>query len=109
MGQVRMRGPIQPFLSGAISKTVNMPEAATAEEIERVYLEGWKVGLKAIAVYRDNSKRSQPLMAGKKDNEGASPATSELIEKLRKQLASAQAEASKPHRRRLPVERAAIT
>jgi ribonucleoside-diphosphate reductase alpha chain len=109
MGHIRMMGAIQPFLSGAISKTVNMPEAATAAEIEQVYLEGWKLGLKAIAVYRDNSKRSQPLMAGKKDAEGASPATAELIDKLRKQLASAQAEASKPHRRRLPVERTAIT
>ncbi len=57
MGHVRMMGAIQPFISGAISKTVNMPEAATAEEIEQVYLEGWKLGLKAIAVYRDNSKR----------------------------------------------------
>ncbi len=66
MGHVRMMGAIQPFISGAISKTVNMPEAATAEEIERVYLEGWKLGLKAIAVYRDNSKRSQPLSTGKK-------------------------------------------
>ena len=62
MGHVRMMGAIQPFLSGAISKTVNMPEAATAEEIEQVYLEGWKLGLKAIAIYRDNSKRSQPLV-----------------------------------------------
>ena len=61
MGHVRMMGAIQPFLSGAISKTVNMPEAATAEEIETVYLEGWKLGLKAIAIYRDGSKRSQPL------------------------------------------------
>ncbi len=60
MGHVRMMGAIQPFITGAISKTVNMPEAATAEEIEKVYLEGWKLGLKAIAVYRDNSKRSQP-------------------------------------------------
>ena len=66
MGHVRMMGAIQPFISGAISKTVNMPEAATAEEIEQVYLEGWKQGLKAIAIYRDNSKRSQPLSTGKK-------------------------------------------
>ncbi len=66
MGHVRMMGAVQPFLSGAISKTVNMPEAATPEEIEKVYLEGWKLGLKAIAVYRDNSKRSQPLSTGKK-------------------------------------------
>ncbi len=61
MGHVRMMAAVQPFLSGAISKTVNMPEAATVEEIEQVYLEGWKLGLKAIAIYRDGSKRSQPL------------------------------------------------
>src|SRR5215213_5635302 len=66
MGHIRMMGAVQPFISGAISKTVNMPEAATAEEIESVYLEGWKQGLKAIAIYRDGSKRSQPLSTGKK-------------------------------------------
>src|SRR5438034_7476267 len=66
MGHVRMMAAVQPFISGAISKTVNMPEAATAEEIEQVYLEGWKLGLKAIAIYRDGSKRSQPLSTGKK-------------------------------------------
>ena len=66
MGHVRMMGATQPFLSGAISKTVNMPEAATADEISDVYLEGWKLGLKAIAIYRDGSKRSQPLSTGKK-------------------------------------------
>ncbi len=58
MGHLRMMSAVQPFLSGAISKTVNMPEAATPEEIETVYLEGWRMGLKAIAIYRDNSKRS---------------------------------------------------
>ena len=74
MGHVRMMAAVQPFISGAISKTVNMPEAATAEEIEQVYLEGWKLGLKAIAIYRDNSKRSQPLMTGKKkDGDALSP------------------------------------
>jgi ribonucleoside-diphosphate reductase alpha chain len=110
MGHVRMMGAIQPFISGAISKTVNMPEAATAEEIEKVYLEGWKLGLKAIAVYRDNSKRSQPLSTGKKSGDaGADPATTEEIEALRKQLAKAQAEAALPHRRRLPAERSAVT
>ena len=70
MGHIRMMGAVQPFLSGAISKTVNMPENATAEEIETVYLEGWKQGLKAIAIYRDGSKRSQPLSTGKKKDEG---------------------------------------
>jgi ribonucleoside-diphosphate reductase alpha chain len=111
MGHVRMMGAIQPFLSGAISKTVNMPEAATAEEIERVYLEGWKLGLKAIAVYRDNSKRSQPLSTGKRKDGDAvvSAADTEELEKLRKQLAKAQVEAGLPHRRRLPSERTALT
>jgi ribonucleoside-diphosphate reductase alpha chain len=66
LGHLRMMSAVQPFLSGAISKTVNMPEAATPAEIETVYLEGWRLGLKAIAIYRDNSKRSQPLMTGKK-------------------------------------------
>jgi ribonucleoside-diphosphate reductase alpha chain len=105
-----MMGAIQPFISGAISKTVNMPEAATVDEIEKVYLEGWKLGLKAIAIYRDNSKRSQPLSTGKKkDGDAVSAADLEEIEKLRKQLARAQAEAALPHRHRLPAERSAIT
>ena len=109
MGHVRMMGAIQPFLSGAISKTVNMPEAATSEEIETVYLEGWKQGLKAIAIYRDGSKRSQPLSTGKKKDDGVSAEESETIEQLRQQLAAAQVEATKPHRRRLPNERTAVT
>ena len=109
MGHVRMMGAIQPFLSGAISKTVNMPEAATAEEIERVYIEGWKLGLKAIAIYRDNSKRSQPLSTGKKKDEGAEPTTPRRSRSSRKQLAKAQVEAAMPHRRRLPAERTAVT
>ncbi|GAA3240842.1 hypothetical protein GCM10017691_43350 [Pseudonocardia petroleophila] len=65
MGHVRMMAAVQPFLSGAISKTVNMPETATVEDVERVYLEGWKLGLKALAIYRDNCKVGQPLSAGK--------------------------------------------
>jgi ribonucleoside-diphosphate reductase alpha chain len=109
MGHIRMMGAIQPFISGAISKTVNMPEAATAEEIEQVYLEGWKQGLKAIAIYRDNSKRSQPLMTSKSKDSDAVKADSEAIADLKKQLARAQAEAALPHRRRLPAERTAIT
>ncbi|HYO43886.1 MAG TPA: hypothetical protein VES19_11875, partial [Candidatus Limnocylindrales bacterium] len=111
MGHIRMMGAVQPFLSGAISKTVNMPEAATPEEIEQVYLEGWKRGLKAIAIYRDGSKRSQPLSTGKKKDAGAESSVEDLetIESLRKQLAAAQVEATKPHRRRLPAERTAIT
>ena len=66
MGHVRMMAAVQPFLSGAISKTVNLPETATVEEIEDVYLQGWKYGLKALAVYRDNCKVGQPLSDGGK-------------------------------------------
>ena len=65
MGHVRMMAAVQPFLSGAISKTVNMPEAATVEDVEQIYLEGWRLGLKALAIYRDNCKVGQPLSAGK--------------------------------------------
>ena len=64
MGHVRMMAAVQPFLSGAISKTVNLPETATIEDIEDVYFQGWKLGLKALAVYRDNCKVGQPLSAG---------------------------------------------
>ncbi len=70
MGHVRMMAAVQPFISGAISKTVNMPEAATVEDIERIYFEGWKLGLKALAIYRDNCKVGQPLSAGKGKNNG---------------------------------------
>ncbi|MBO4208554.1 vitamin B12-dependent ribonucleotide reductase [Micromonospora echinofusca] len=65
MGHVRMMAAVQPFISGAISKTVNMPEAATVEDVEKIYFEGWKLGLKALAIYRDNCKVGQPLSAAK--------------------------------------------
>ncbi|MGC3993563.1 MAG: vitamin B12-dependent ribonucleotide reductase [Propionicimonas sp.] len=68
MGHVRMMAAVQPFLSGAISKTVNLPETATVEEIADVYLQGWKLGLKALAVYRDNCKVGQPLSDAKADS-----------------------------------------
>ncbi len=105
MGHVRMMAATQPFLSGAISKTVNMPEAATAEEIEQVYLEGWRLGLKAIAIYRDGSKRSQPLSTGKKktDETSASPDVPAAVS-----VARASGE-PKAYRRRLPAERVALT
>lgn len=66
MGHVKMMSAVQPFLSGAISKTVNMPEEATVEEIEQLHMEAWKLGLKAVAVYRDNCKVGQPLSMAKK-------------------------------------------
>src|ERR671914_131205 len=66
MGHVKMMAAAQPFISGAISKTVNMPEEVTVEDVEQVYIEGWKLGLKALAIYRDNCKVGQPLSADKK-------------------------------------------
>jgi ribonucleoside-diphosphate reductase alpha chain len=93
MGHIRMMGAVQPFLSGAISKTVNMPTSATPEDIETAYVEAWKLGLKAIAVYRDGCKRSQPLNTkGKDDAKAADP---KQVERLA--------------RRRLPDERRSIT
>jgi len=67
MGHLRMMAAVQPFLSGAISKTVNMPTEATPEDIEDTYMQAWKMGLKAVAIYRDGSKRTQPLSTGKKE------------------------------------------
>src|SRR5699024_11838231 len=72
MGHVRMMAAAQPFLSGAISKTVNLPESATVEYIADVYFQGWKLGLKALAVYRDNCKVGQPLGDGKGEKAAAS-------------------------------------
>ena len=66
MGHVRMMAAAQPFISGAISKTVNMPEEVTVEEVEQLFVESWKLGLKAVAIYRDNCKVAQPLSADKK-------------------------------------------
>jgi ribonucleoside-diphosphate reductase alpha chain len=73
-GHVRMMAAVQPFLSGSISKTINMPESATVEDVERIYFEGWKLGLKALAIYRDNCKVGQPLsVASKKEEPAAAP------------------------------------
>jgi ribonucleoside-diphosphate reductase alpha chain len=69
LGHVKMMGAVQPFLSGAISKTVNMPEEATVEDIEQLHLDSWKLGLKAVAIYRDNCKVAQPLSMTKKDGQ----------------------------------------
>ena len=80
-GHLKMMAAVQPFISGAISKTVNMPEASTAEEIAKVYIDGWKLGLKAIAVYRDNSKRSQPLNTTK---EGGTDTAAKAMRRVRK-------------------------
>jgi ribonucleoside-diphosphate reductase alpha chain len=74
MGHVRMMAAVQPMLSGSISKTINMPESATVEDVEQIYFEGWKLGLKALAIYRDNCKVGQPLSVAKKKEEPAAAA-----------------------------------
>ena len=90
MGHLKMMGAVQPFISGAISKTVNLPSEVTVEEIEQAYIEGWRLGLKAVAVYRDGSKRTQPLSTTASDKKDV------VVE-------------SRPVRRHLPVERHSIT
>ncbi len=111
MGHIRMMAATQPFISGAISKTVNLPEHSTVEEIYDAYLQGWKLGLKAIAIYRENSKRSQPLSTRKGGNtkgktvmgiasgDGALLPEPEIVEKI----------VYKPVRRRLADERQSLT
>ena len=86
MGHVRMMAACQPFLSGAISKTVNLPEDATIEDVEEVYYEGWKLGLKAIAIYRDNCKVGQPLSDAKAAKKDESAQTSAPTPAERKRL-----------------------
>ncbi|HEU5023850.1 MAG TPA: vitamin B12-dependent ribonucleotide reductase [Spirillospora sp.] len=86
MGHVRMMAATQPFLSGAISKTVNMPEQATVEDIEKVYFEGWRLGLKALAIYRDNCKVGQPLSAAGKKEEPKAEAAPVEVRPVRKRL-----------------------
>jgi ribonucleoside-diphosphate reductase alpha chain len=103
MGHVKMMGAVQPFLSGAISKTVNMPPDATPEEIAGVYMEGWKQGLKAIAIYRDGCKRTQPLNTAASMSDSKSPEKRTSLEYVGKAVSST------PFRRKLPDERRAIT
>ena len=95
MGHVKMMSAVQPFISGAISKTINMPTEATVEDIMHAYMESWKLGLKAVAIYRDGSKRTQPLNTAKDKNEAKAGA--------------AESKEARPLRRRLPDERRSIT
>ncbi len=120
-GHLKMMAAVQPFISGAISKTVNMPEASTVEEIMDAYAQGWKLGLKAVAIYRENSKRSQPLATTKGGNtkgktEAAAAEVSgdgavkdkepELVRVIEKEVEKI---VYKPIRKRLPDERPSIT
>ena len=97
MGHVKMMAAAQPFLSGAISKTVNLPESVTVEDIADVYTEGWKLGLKALAIYRDGSKTAQALKT-----DGGTKTAEEAVE-------AATIEPSRPVRRRMPNERQSLT
>ena len=98
MGHVRMLAAVQPHLSGSVSKTVNMPESATVEEIEEIYFEGWKLGLKALAIYRDNCKVGQPLSVSKRKPAEAKTTATE----------PAAPHEVRPVRRRLPKQRSAM-
>ena len=117
MAHLKMMAAAQPFISGAISKTVNLPNDATAHDIRNAYVDAWKMGLKCVAIYRDGSKRSQPLNT-KKTNEGGDKAevADTRVKDLEAQLAELQAEVAKlrqvaaqPLRRRLPDTRGAVT
>src|SRR5579862_4180664 len=97
-GHIKMMGAVQPFISGAISKTINMPAEATVDEVAEAYVTAWKLGLKAVAIYRDGSKRTQPLNTGRKD-----------IEKVVEAVASIASADDRMQRRKLPDERKSIT
>ncbi|MBZ5612288.1 MAG: vitamin B12-dependent ribonucleotide reductase [Acidobacteriia bacterium] len=102
MGHVRMMAAVQPFISGAISKTINMPEESTVDEIMHAYTESWRLGLKAVAIYRDNSKKVQPLSSGSGKGEKKATASAPapaVVEKV----------VFRPVRRKLPDERRSIT
>ena len=105
MGHIRMMGATQPFISGAISKTVNVPREATVEDIEQAYIESWRLGAKAISIYRDGSKRTQPLntsKAGVSDTRNAADGVREVVREVIKVVET-------PARRKLPDERHSIT
>src|SRR5204862_439855 len=87
MGHVRMMAAVQPFISGAISKTVNMPEEVTVEEVEQLHIDAWKLGIKAVAIYRDNCKVGQPLSMAKKegaDTDATSEASVPVVQVIEK-------------------------
>ena len=98
LGHIKMMGAVQPFISGAISKTINMPAEATVDEVGEAYVTAWKLGLKAVAIYRDGSKRTQPLNTGRKDIEKAVDAATTIA-----------AVDDRMQRRKLPDERKSIT
>jgi ribonucleoside-diphosphate reductase alpha chain len=114
MGHIKMMGAIQPFISGAISKTVNLPNTATVQDIADAYIEAWKLGVKALAIYRDGSKTAQALRTDAQESKdepakpGAKYTQEELDEAVRNAVTKAKAELG-PARKRMPVERQSIT
>jgi ribonucleoside-diphosphate reductase alpha chain len=115
LAHLKMMAAAQPFISGAISKTVNMPGECTIEEIRETYIQAWKMGLKCVAIYRDGSKRSQPLNTKKTNDGGAKTAAPEVspfearVKELEIEVARLRTETSKPLRRRLTDTRTAVT
>jgi len=110
LAHLKMMAAAQPFISGAISKTVNLPPECTVEEIQEAYVQAWKMGLKCVAIYRDGSKRSQPLNT-KKTNEGGREeyTSNDRLREIEAELAKLRERAGLPLRRRLPDTRTAIT
>ena len=104
-GHIRMMGAVQPFISGAISKTVNMPEDVSVEEVEKLHIEAWQLGIKAVAIYRDNCKVAQPLSASKKDDDEIDPVAgaTEVIERVVEKIVY------QPIRQKLPRTRVSRT
>ena len=102
-GHVKMMAAAQPFLSGAISKTINMPEESTVEDVMDAYIESWKLGLKAVAIYRDNSKRSQPLSAAGQKKDEKKPEAAAVVEAMQQELFA------RAQREKMPAERASVT
>jgi ribonucleoside-diphosphate reductase alpha chain len=115
LAHLKMMAAAQPFISGAISKTVNMPKECTVEEIRDTYVQAWKMGLKCVAIYRDGSKRSQPLNTkktnegGDKSSTGDTSAFANRIKELETEIVKLRAESGKPLRRRLSDTRTAVT
>ena len=117
LGHVKMMAAVQPFISGAISKTVNMPEEVSVEDVEQLHIDAWQMGIKAIAIYRDNSKRSAPLST--KKNDGTAPAEAapdqalvtlaNRIAELETLNADLALKAEAPARRNMPETRASLT
>src|SRR2546426_925534 len=109
MAHLKMMAAAQPFISGAISKTVNLPNEATVQDIGNAYIAAWKMGLKCVAIYRDGSKRSQPLNTRKRETTDESKSLHKQLEEIEAELNATKELVGQPVRRRMPETRSAIT